>query len=232
MKKIKFFPHQEEFSQPFVPASKALPEWWRKTPSLFGGKEIRFDGQATNFTIKKCVPFLDSLTTGYMVILQDDVIVQDASSKEDVNLMWKNSERVVVTSHTPEQWGEFPFPNNFVNHIFKWHNVWSIETPRGYSVSVGHPPNRFDLPFLTLSGMVDTDMYKTPIQFPFIIQKDFRGVIQAGTPIAHINIVKRESWKAEHLNFDFAKAAKASTNFFSAIHSHYRKNSWIKKEYR
>ena len=43
--------------------------------------------------------------------------------------------------------------------LIKFHNLWTIEAPEGYSVLFTHPVNRFDLPFTTLTGMVDCDRY-------------------------------------------------------------------------
>ncbi len=39
--------------------------------------------------------------------------------------------------------------------VIKFHNLWTIEAPEGYSLLFTHPVNRFDLPFTTLTGWVD-----------------------------------------------------------------------------
>ena len=41
----------------------------------------------------------------------------------------------------------------------KFHNLWTIEAPKGYALYFTHPANRFDLPITTLSGLVDCDRY-------------------------------------------------------------------------
>ena len=43
--------------------------------------------------------------------------------------------------------------------LIKFHNLWTIEAPEGYALLFTHPVNRFDLPFTTLSGLVDCDRY-------------------------------------------------------------------------
>jgi hypothetical protein len=43
--------------------------------------------------------------------------------------------------------------------LIKFHNLWIIEAPDGYAVLFTHPFNRFDLPFTTLTGLVDCDRY-------------------------------------------------------------------------
>ena len=51
--------------------------------------------------------------------------------------------------------------------VLKFNNFWTIETPPGYSMLITHPFNRPDLPFTTLTGLVDCDRYsETFINFP------------------------------------------------------------------
>lgn len=235
-KKIKFVPHTKGGSvlseRIFVPAYKALPEWWRKTRPTFGSDKVMFNGGISNFTVKKCVPFLDGLSVGYMVILQEDMIVQDGPSPDILSVSWRNSTSVVVTDHNDEQIGGMKVSEVFARHVYKWVNDSEIRTPRGYSTHFFHPTNRYDLPFVTLSGVVDTDSYTQPVQFPFIIQKDFRGVIPAGTPIAQLVPFKRDSWISEHSPFEEEQVAMKRFNFFSSAHSRYRKFHWFKKSYK
>ena len=56
-----------------------------------------------------------------------------------------------------------------------------------------HPLNRFDLPFTTLSGMVDCDLYRDSwIHFPaHWHDMNFSGVLPKGTPIVQCLPVKR-----------------------------------------
>jgi hypothetical protein len=61
---------------------------------------------------------------------------------------------------------------------------------------VTHPVNRYDLPFTTLTGLVDTDLYKDDfINFPAQWRNPkFRGVLPRGTPVAQCLPVKRDLW--------------------------------------
>ena len=65
---------------------------------------------------------------------------------------------------------------------------------KGYSVLITHPFNRDDLPFRTLTGLVDVDLYKSnTIQFPAIwIDESFKGILKKGTPIAQCVPIKRD----------------------------------------
>ena len=62
-----------------------------------------------------------------------------------------------------------------------------------------HPINRSDLPFTTLTGLVDCDTFRhTPIHFPARWNDaNFNGVLPKGTPVAQCLPVKRELWSAD-----------------------------------
>ncbi|HZL31017.1 MAG TPA: hypothetical protein VFC54_08145, partial [Pseudolabrys sp.] len=78
----------------------------------------------------------------------------------------------------------------------KFNNFWTIETPPGYSLLFTHPLNRTDLPFTTITGLVDTDKYsESLIAFPARWHDtNFNGVLPKGTPVAQCIPVKREKW--------------------------------------
>jgi len=61
-----------------------------------------------------------------------------------------------------------------------------------------HPFNRFDLPFTTLTGLVDCDRYHDNwIHFPAHWHDiDFSGVLPKGTPVAQCVPVRRDNWVA------------------------------------
>jgi len=113
-KQIKFIPmhpHVKDLTpNQLIPSSKGIPDWWRKTKPTFGPQEVLFDGAATNFTVKKCVPFLDALTTGYLFVLQQDVIVMDRPDNPELPFLdWKAKQMTAVTDHSTDQIGEIEF---------------------------------------------------------------------------------------------------------------------------
>ncbi|HEY9182466.1 MAG TPA: hypothetical protein VIQ99_04650, partial [Gammaproteobacteria bacterium] len=54
-----------------------------------------------------------------------------------------------------------------------------------------------ELPFLTMSGIVDNDKVHLPGTMPFFVRKGYSGVLPAGTPYAQILPFKREHWESE-----------------------------------
>jgi hypothetical protein len=94
------------------------------------------------------------------------------------------------------------------------------------------PINRFDLPFLNVTGVVDSDNYDNAIHFPFFISESFTGIIEKGTPICQIIPIKRDNWSREIIPYSQEEAVKNSEHFFSTIKRSYKNNSWKKKEYK
>jgi hypothetical protein len=72
-----------------------------------------------------------------------------------------------------------------------------VELPEGYSALYAHPLNRFELPFVTTSGIVDNDKDHLPGTMPFFFLKGITGILPAGTPYAQIIPFRREHWQSE-----------------------------------
>jgi hypothetical protein len=236
MKNITFIPLNEDtevdFPQP-RPSTALLPTWYKSIPQFFNEeKELRVipGTQMVNATVKRCTPFLDAMTAGYTVTLPDDVQVQ--RGEDGLQRLWWRTQANIITEHGPEQYPGFPIPTTHGPTIFKWANEWSIATPPGYSLYCTHPANRYDLPFLTISGFVDTDKYPLAIQFPFLIRKDFEGIIERGTPVAQLIPVKREDWRSEKAVYDPLVQKKSVKQFFGRIDRAYKSQFWSKKTYQ
>jgi hypothetical protein len=67
-----------------------------------------------------------------------------------------------------------------------------------------HPVNRDDLPFRTITGLVDADRFHDGgINFPAVwTQPEFSGVLPKGTPVAQVFAVPRDAAKLEFESFD------------------------------
>lgn len=162
------------------PASKKISNWFRTLPGVISGVE----------TVKKCVPFLDSMTAGYTISLTADVVYDNGAKKFS-----HNSSLDIVSQHMPEQVQGIDLPNEYDSQPYKWTNFFAVKTPRGYSTLFIHPINRVDLPFYSIAGIVDTDNYPVPVNFPFFIKKEFDGIIPEGTPIIQAIPFKRDDWE-------------------------------------
>ena len=179
---------------PPIPANLGLPGWLKAMPTqAFNVLNMRDEG-----TIKRCPPFVDAMTCGFLIPLICDLRVENGE------ITWDNDippggeldfPRSPIGFHDASQVAGSPLfePDQFV---IKFHNLWTIEAPEGYAVLFTHPLNRFDLPFTTLSGIVDCDRYRDSwVHFPAQWHDtNFSGVLPKGTPIAQCVPVKREDW--------------------------------------
>lgn len=192
-----------------VPAAEGLPAWLKSMPAeafspLLGRNED---------TAKRCPPLLDAMTTGFLLPLMCDVRVADGEFTWDMELPPCQSvefPRSPMLFHDPAQISGAPFAERD-QFIVKFHNPWAIEAPAGYSVLFTHPLNRHDLPFVTLTGLVNCDRFSNlGTHFPALWRDPkFKGVLRKGTPIAHCIPIKRESWDADIATLDAAQSLDA-----------------------
>lgn len=237
-KEIVFIPSIKHFENSFTPpepAIKHVPEWY-KSLALYGTtndekylnpvNHIGTDG--TLVATKKCIPFFDALTAGYYYLLEDDLYV-DLDETGFPTVSWKGD--VLLIDKRPTM--EVPVPDNCHQLHFGFRMNWYYRTPPGYSVLVTHPMNRYDLPFYTLSGIVDSDKWGLPVFFTFFLQKNFQGVIPKGTPIMQFIPFKRDNWELSIDNSDKTieeedfKAEKRRTR----VTGYYKKDIWQKKRF-
>ena len=150
-------------------------------------------------TVKKCPPFIDAMTFGFLMPLVADLKVENGEFSWISNIPvagnLRNLTRSPIDYHDSAQVKGTPFFEND-RFIIKFNNFWTIGLPRGYSLFVTHPVNRPDLPFTTLTGLVDSDRYiDSLIHFPARWNDpDFNGVLPKGTPVAQCMAIKRENW--------------------------------------
>jgi hypothetical protein len=235
MKTLEIIPFEEydDSLKTIVPSSTKIPEWYKNIkPTVEGIKTFLLSRKPsdTNSTIKRCVPFLDAMSNGYMVTLSCDV---EVAKHEDGSpmMMWRVNKEI-ITTHDKSSWDGLKIGTEFHQEAFKWNNGLSFKTPNDYSCLFTHPINRTDLPFFTISGLVDTDTYPLPTQFPFFLKKDFTGIIEAGTPIAQIILIKRDNWNHKINKYDGEYSRKKYSIFFSKIIRSYKNQFWHKKIYQ
>lgn len=244
--KIEFIPVErsadglETMMEIPVPSSNAIPEWYKNMPQHIGIEKkdglYRHNNHATNTTVKACSPFLDGLASGYTYSLQIDLEVRATADEHQLMFRSRTNESI-VTKHDLIQHPGLPIPENAkFSNVFKWSFPFRIKTPKGYGVLFTHPLNRHDLPFRTFSGIVDTDVYTMPVQFPFQFIKELDRndpyIIPKGTPIVQMIPIKRDSWERERGQYSLDSNRKNMLEYFSTISRSYKKNFWQRKEYK
>ena len=176
-----------------VPARDGLPAWLRAMP---GEAEVPDLGGAIR-TLKHCPPFIDAMRAGFLMPLVADVRVEDGAFEWDWDpppTALGRTTRSPLGFHHAEQASGSPLHDP--DRIFlKFNNFWTVELEPGWSLLVTHPANRTDLPFQTLTGLVDADLFRDGlIQFPARwLDPAFEGTLPRGTPVAQCIPVRRET---------------------------------------
>lgn len=230
--KIEFQNHNR-FNEilPPQPASRFIPEWYKTMPNFVYGKKVPDGTGHTSGTVKTCIPFLDTLTSGYIIPLPCDVFV--ALDDEGAQVFeYRMNEQ--VTLHRHAQLSAYPDVAKLGKEhaVPKFTNAWGIKTPPGYSCLFTTPLHR-DLPFKLFEGIVDTDSYHLPIHFPFLMKDPkWEGLIPVGTPMAQIFPFRRDSWELEIVKFNETEEKKIRSILNKKIFDSYKTHWWKKKSYR
>lgn len=227
---IEFLCAEEDYgviAEPYR-AIEYSPDWWSR---------LKTEAAPPIKTVKRCSPFLDAMGVGWIIPLAVDVYIKTNSDISHINYSW-TFDKKMIENHDGRQMYAPDDKDKQKNHpyyptpILKFANYWSIKVPEGYSLLFTPPLNRPDKRFQCFSGVVDCDMYSNRIAFPFIfLEKDFDGVIEAGTPLVQVIPIKREKFKSVnraltekelHNQTKVDKLARAVSGF-------YRKKLWQKK---
>jgi hypothetical protein len=197
---------------PPYPASGHIPDWFRNMAPDFplGG------------TLKRCPPFLTALTAGYIIPAPADLRVMMNAGRE----LGCQGEIHFVTSHFPQQYAGSPFA---ARTVIKFDNPWIIVTPPEFVCLITAPINRFEVPFLPLTGIVETGTYYKEVQLPMVCLMepgqtfDFR----AGAPMIQVIPFRRDEWLSRTVPIDRARRAAQQAKFDANKHT-YKEEFWRK----
>jgi hypothetical protein len=218
------------------PAVKQLPKWfldaepYEDLPGYPNDGKLHVRNREANATFKKCTPLLDGMSAGYIIPLWADVMVE--YNNDESYIFWKTKEDVFELHGIGSR--KIPAPIGYEQKVYKYHNCWIPQTPKGYSCLIVSPLGYSDLPFKAVPAIVDTDKSTLELVFPMWVKKDFEGVVEKGTPMIQVIPFKRDDWDStfdyyedyEYQNIIFQK------NFSSTIISHYLKNHHSKKRFK
>jgi hypothetical protein len=248
-KEIEFSAHEDYFAikedYP-TPIKLNIPEWFKK-----------LEHTVTNSTIKGCVPFLDSLTSGYLLKFPQDFHVRhNVDNKNEKGEEFKDSfqtfalhdvqqilhaKKVNLNSgidlHGLKQLEGSPLINKNKNlPFYKILNPWKIKTPKGYSCLFVPPLNNSDDRFNIIPAIVDTDTFPNEINFPIVINGDkypvLETTIKKGTPYVQIIPFKRDNWNMT-LRPRKQKEVQNSRLFYGLkILNIYKDKYWSKKSWK
>lgn len=232
------------------PTQNEIPQWYKdadrfaKTPNgeyYKASKEVcpfPKEGTTDDYgkipTWKACPAIMDGFSTGYVLKTPCDLtFFKTASGSIDVKASDIRHKDFCTKRFAMPQ---FEHPEGYYKDHFAWYSEWGLELPEGYSALFMTPMNRFDLPFLNTTGVVDSDKVHLLGSFPFFIVKGWEGTIPAGTPYLQILPFKRENWNHE---MEFLKEKEIYDKMIDNIKFYrqpdggiYKNKVWSRREYK
>ena len=211
-----------------TPAKNHIPEWYKKIPKWKNNKIFTIE-MGLGTSIKQCVPFMDSYTLGYVITLPYDLYVT-LNKDGSPYLAWKNG------NNFPPRSRDLSDPNITPLLHYETEYTWNLcaafTFPKKYSILFTHPLNRHDLPFTTLTGVIDGGLVmEAHGNAPFYIKKGFEGLIPQGTPIAQLIPFRQENWKSKVTKNLIVRGEKDKNSSLLVFSGWYKKTFWTRKKY-
>jgi hypothetical protein len=244
-KTIEFISNKEyvNFKEDYpTPIKLNIPDWFKK---LSHSPNLK--------TIKGCMPVLDSLTSGYLLIVPQDIRIQHnkhnpktnemdgfySTGEINIDLLKENSINLsgaVPNTHPIIQLEGSPYVQKNKNlPFYKIINPWIIKTPPGYSCLFVPPLNNVDDRFSIIPAIVDTDNFPNEINFPIVINGDkyetLDTIIKKGTPYVQVIPFKRDSWKMKITGKNTEEIKKEKRFLGLSILYNYKNKWWSKKSW-
>jgi len=230
---IRFFyeslPGSEES---LVSSARSVPQWFKEIPRVFKNN----DGENVP-TAKHCFPFIEAFTTGYLLLTPEDYVV----SRVEDGKATISSETTIIPERNPKTIGDMPSPSGYRKESFSWPYSFGIDIPTDCSIIFTQPFNRFELPFITITGIIDGPYVFSPGYLGFYIREDFEGVIPMGTPYAQVIPIKKQDFTMESKTgildnqlTEFIDPFQDDSKYSDILMSnkdYYRRKVWQKKKY-
>ena len=215
---------------PPKPASKMLPEWYKRQSAGLGD---------FGSTIKRCMPIFDVMTAGYILTLPCDIYV-NATNPEKLQYfvppnVLDNLQEDLFAEHLPEQMAEYPKdPTRYHKDVLRIDPFYTVGTAKGYSSLMIQPVHGDPSPLHAFGAMIDTDTFISNGHYSFFVEKNFNGIIKQGTPLIQVIPFKRDSFATKVVRFEQAKiilkrqGAKLRSTFTNGYKNKFRST----KEYK
>ncbi len=202
---VNIYPTDEEFGGDFMKfavreAAVNLPEWYKKSSSYVDDPSMPHKDKG--MTVKRCMPVLDYLSLSINLHLPF-AVYSHGRGLNKVTTASSSHHNCGLSNHSPAQVQKMPVPEGFHDIPLKIDFPYAIEAPAGYSALFIPQYPYSGYPFHFIPAIVETDKYKAPVNFPFLILNDFEGKVDAGTLFMKVVFVKREK-----INIDYKKAGE------------------------
>ena len=216
--------HEGVFPAP-VPALKRAPDFYKAIKSQSG------EHPATG-TVKRCVPFLDAMSAGFIMPLWADLYVTAEGGSLNLSFPDNFPMSRSIEFHGYMQMPEHPLAEKpYGKDFLKFVNPWLIETDPGYSCLFTSPLNHLETRIKILDGVVDTDTYYNNVNFPFLwTGGDGKFFIPKGTPLVQVIPFKREEFSLSVGTTDTDRRRGTTGILGTHLKNAYRQEFWSKRK--
>lgn len=229
--KITFTPTTEGAKlTPPEPLRMHLPKWYKEIPATINGEKSGAHPKSGDFTIKKCIPVLDYMTSGYLLRFTTEIAISPEETETEQGFGWELPTPMNMVDTHPH--GQCPIPINGKRRPYiRFNTEYIVQTPAGYSCLVYQPIMNFEKRFTFISGIIDTDTYDGEMKATGWVNQSDPFVIEIGTPMIALFPFKRDDWKMEIKNhlFEVAKGKvdiylrRKFYNFYKQFFHHRKK---------
>ncbi len=238
MKKIEFVTAYPDIAIAFpepTPATKGIPEWYKKQPSHMDGDSSIVNGQM-RLTVKKCQAVFDAMSVGYLLRMPTDIYIDTTDGKQQFDLPsdCRAYQSRLIATHTNEQVSEMKWDEDlYVRHILRIHPTWLVRTPKGYSTLFTQPMHQDPSPIFAVSAIIDTDNFMSDGHLSFFVKKGFKGIIKQGSPLIQVIPFKRDDWEMEvDSKYDTKIIEAQRLAVRSVFQNGYKMKYWVKKVFK
>ena len=237
---INTFPKMKNVFPAPEPAAKNIPTWYKKLESFYDNNTTPVNGHQ-QITVKRCVAFLDMLSSGYIIKTPFDIYIDTTGDTpqfdipETMKVFVSLGNKALVGSHDLKQVAGYPFDTEkYIEHLFRVNVIWVVETNPGYSTLFIQPQHQEVSPLSAISAVIDTDTYPSDGLMSFLVKKNFKGIVPKGTPLLQIIPFKREEYESEYIETQekVSQIKNILLQVRSVFNSGYKKFLWHKKSYR
>jgi len=179
------------------PASSDFPDWYKDIPMFATDEHGRDD--KTQYSIRGCKPFMQSLSLGWMLPLPSDLHIVKDQNGARLHFTDIGSISVLSTQDQSMYGEEHNVPIDGGVSV-KFETPWYISVPENYSLFNLPILNRWESDiykyFYPFSGIWEADKVVTSVnQFAIMnLPEKINTIIPAGTPIAQIAAVHRDAF--------------------------------------
>lgn len=201
-------------------------------PDYFKDIAPQMDANPLSGTVKRCVPFIDAMSEGFILPLWADMYVVTRGGEISIDFPPNFPARETLGSHSYEQIKGHPLSDKpYGKNPLKFINPWLIETEAGVSCRFTPPVNHMETRFKVIDGVVDTDTYYNNINFPFLwTGGDGEFIIPKGTPLVQVIPFERKEVSMEIGLIDNDRHQKTQGILGTKLKNGYRDEFWHKRK--